>query len=114
MHAKPKCTQTTLLNHSRQSLSPRIRLSRSGRGNFLVRPRQTKSPKHARTFSLAEGVGFEPTVPLPARRFSRPFPSTTRTPFHNRGHYSTEYGTSVARARELTTRHLRVSEWVLK
>ena len=24
--------------------------------------------------SLAEGVGFEPTVPLPARRFSRPFP----------------------------------------
>ena len=29
---------------------------------------------------LAEGVGFEPTVPLPARRFSRPFPSTTRTP----------------------------------
>ncbi len=23
---------------------------------------------------LAEGVGFEPTVPFPARRFSRPFP----------------------------------------
>jgi hypothetical protein len=30
---------------------------------------------------MAEGVGFEPTVPLRARRFSRPFPSTTRTPF---------------------------------
>jgi hypothetical protein len=25
-------------------------------------------------------VGFEPTVPFPARRFSRPVPSTTRTP----------------------------------
>jgi hypothetical protein len=24
--------------------------------------------------SLAEGVGFEPTVPLQARRFSRPVP----------------------------------------
>ena len=31
---------------------------------------------------LAERVGFEPTVPLPARRFSRPFPSTTRTSLH--------------------------------
>ena len=31
---------------------------------------------------LAEGVGFEPTVPLPARRFSRPLPSTTRSSLH--------------------------------
>ncbi len=31
---------------------------------------------------MAEGEGFEPSVPLLARWFSRPFPSTTRTPFH--------------------------------
>jgi hypothetical protein len=30
---------------------------------------------------VAEGEGFEPSVPLPARWFSRPFPSTARTPF---------------------------------
>src|SRR3569623_1003040 len=29
---------------------------------------------------MAERVGFEPTVPLQARRFSRPEPKTTRTP----------------------------------
>ncbi len=29
---------------------------------------------------LAEGVGFEPTRRLPACRFSRPVPSTTRSP----------------------------------
>ena len=29
---------------------------------------------------LAERVGFEPTVPLPARQFSRLLPSTTRSP----------------------------------
>src|ERR1700741_1872315 len=34
-------------------------------------------------FFLAEGEGFEPSVPLPARQFSRLFPSTTRTPFQN-------------------------------
>lgn len=28
----------------------------------------------------AEKVGFEPTMPLRAYRFSRPAPSTTRTP----------------------------------
>ena len=27
----------------------------------------------------AEGVGFEPTVPLQVRRFSRPLPSTARS-----------------------------------
>ena len=32
---------------------------------------------------LAEGEGFEPSVPLPARRFSRPLPSTTRSPFRD-------------------------------
>lgn len=31
---------------------------------------------------LAEGVGFEPTEPLPALRFSRPVHSTTMRPFH--------------------------------
>ena len=31
------------------------------------------------SFFLAERVGFEPTVRLPARRFSRPLPSTTRS-----------------------------------
>ena len=29
---------------------------------------------------MAEGVGFEPTEPAKAQRFSRPPPSTTRTP----------------------------------
>ncbi len=29
---------------------------------------------------MAEGVGFEPTVPLQEQRFSRPSPSATRTP----------------------------------
>ena len=29
---------------------------------------------------LADGVGFEPTKPLPVCRFSRPVPSTTRAP----------------------------------
>ncbi len=32
---------------------------------------------------LAERVGFEPTVPVRARRFSRPLPSTARSPLHN-------------------------------
>ena len=31
---------------------------------------------------MAERVGFEPTVRLPAHRFSRAAPSTTRTPLH--------------------------------
>ena len=30
--------------------------------------------------SMADGVGFEPTVGLPPRRFSRPVPSTARPP----------------------------------
>ncbi len=54
--------------------------------------KKQKRPAYADLFdSLAEGVGFEPTVPLPARRFSRPFPSTARTPFQNvknRGNYT--------------------------
>jgi hypothetical protein len=29
---------------------------------------------------MADGVGFEPTVRLHARRFSRPLPSTARPP----------------------------------
>ncbi len=31
---------------------------------------------------VAEREGFEPSVPLLARRFSRPVPSTTRSPLH--------------------------------
>src|SRR5512140_963596 len=31
----------------------------------------------------AERVGFEPTMPIRAYRFSRPAPSTTRTPLHH-------------------------------
>ena len=30
---------------------------------------------------MAEGVGFEPTVPFPVRRFSRPLHSSTLPPF---------------------------------
>ena len=33
---------------------------------------------------LADGVGFEPTVRLHARRFSRPLPSTTRPPIQSK------------------------------
>ena len=37
--------------------------------------------------SVAERVGFEPTVPLPAQRFSRPSQSTTLAPLREtRGH----------------------------
>src|SRR5438105_3470476 len=31
-------------------------------------------------FGQTERVGFEPTIPLPVYRFSRPAPSATRTP----------------------------------
>ncbi len=33
--------------------------------------------------ALVDGVGFEPTVASPPRRFSRPVPSTTRPPIHS-------------------------------
>ncbi len=39
-------------------------------------------------------MGFEPTVPFPARRFSRPLPSTTRSPFlgaKNSGQYNKKH-----------------------
>jgi hypothetical protein len=36
--------------------------------------------KSSRRVFLADGVGFEPTVRLHVRRFSRPLPSTTRPP----------------------------------
>ena len=42
-----------------------------------------KTPHKSGVHKLAEREGFEPSVPLPARRFSRPFPSTTRTPLLN-------------------------------
>ncbi len=32
------------------------------------------------SYKMAEGVGFEPTVPLQGQRFSRPSPSATRSP----------------------------------
>src|SRR5476649_116006 len=34
--------------------------------------------------TLADGVGFEPTVGVNPRRFSRPLPSTTRPPVRSR------------------------------
>ena len=37
-------------------------------------------------YYLAEEVGFEPTEPAKAQRFSRPPPSTARTPLHTEGH----------------------------
>jgi hypothetical protein len=42
-------------------------------------PSATWVPLHTKTYCnvkllLAEGVGFEPTVPFPARWFSRPVP----------------------------------------
>jgi len=45
-----------------------------GSKNASVFLRRRTLPKE-----LAERVGFEPTVPLRARQFSRLFPSTTRT-----------------------------------
>ena len=36
---------------------------------------------------MAEGVGFEPTAPLRAQRFSRASSSTAPAPFPNRGNY---------------------------
>jgi hypothetical protein len=37
---------------------------------------------------MADGVGFEPTVRLHARRFSRPLPSTARPPIPLRTNYA--------------------------
>ena len=58
----------------------------SSQENIWVQLQKTKE-KAARlgdnfekSFVLAERVGFEPTVPLPARLFSRQVPSTTRAP----------------------------------
>ena len=34
---------------------------------------------------MAEEVGFEPTEPAKVQRFSRPPPSTARTPLHTEG-----------------------------
>jgi hypothetical protein len=44
---------------------------------------QLQQPQWA-NYQLADGVGFEPTVALPLRRFSRPVPSTARPPIHTR------------------------------
>src|SRR6266498_5863300 len=47
-----------------------------------LRKNTPNSCKHWRLYGLAEGVGFEPTVRLPARLISSQVPSTTQPPFH--------------------------------
>ena len=42
--------------------------------------------------TLAEGEGFEPSVRFTARRFSRPVPSTTRSPFRTISEFLAEEG----------------------
>ena len=41
-----------------------------------------KAPTLRSFMLLAEREGFEPSVPFPARLFSRQVPSTTRAPLH--------------------------------
>ena len=45
-----------------------------------LRPTRPTLHDSAAASCLAEGVGFEPTEPFQAQRFSRPSPSTARTP----------------------------------
>ena len=55
---------------------------------------------------LAEGEGFEPSVRFTARRFSRPVPSTTRSPFHTISESWRRRGDSNPRYRSLRTNDL--------
>src|SRR5687768_994170 len=68
--------QACALNHS--ATCPITTARSDQREAITTRP-------HASRFSLLAGsstdrVGFEPTIPLPVYRFSRPAPSATRTP----------------------------------
>ncbi len=51
---------------------------------------------------MADGVGFEPTVRLHARRFSRPLPSTARPPIPLRTNYAAGLCISSVDARGLS------------
>lgn len=55
---------------------------------------------------LAEGEGFEPSVRFTARRFSRPVPSTTRSPFRTISEFWRRRGDSNPRYRSLHTNDL--------
>src|SRR5579859_1882972 len=44
--------------------------------------RYTPDLQEKNLLKVADRVGFEPTLPLPVNRFSRPTPSTTRPPVH--------------------------------
>ena len=55
---------------------------------------------------LAEGEGFEPSVRFTARRFSRPVPSTTRSPFRTIYEFWRRRGDSNPRYRSLHTNDL--------
>ena len=63
---------------------------------------------------LAEGEGFEPSVRFTARRFSRPVPSTTRSPFRTISEFWRRRGDSNPRYRSLhTSRGAPSATWVL-
>ena len=55
---------------------------------------------------LAEGEGFEPSVRFTARRFSRPVPPTTRSPFRTISESWRRRGDSNPRYRSLHTNDL--------
>ena len=57
---------------------------RDARRNENSRTPRQLAPRPADPFHATDRVGFEPTVPFPARRFSRPVPSTARTPVQRR------------------------------
>jgi site-specific DNA recombinase len=76
------------LENKKARLLPRPK-TLSSQENIWVQLQKTKE-KAARlgdnfekSFVLAEREGFEPSVPLPARLFSRQVPSTTRPPLRN-------------------------------
>ena len=65
---------------SRSAIVAKPRRHQSGSAPHLMKQRTT----HTSSRTLAERVGFEPTVPLRARQFSRLEPSTTRPPLRMR------------------------------
>src|SRR3989304_5136417 len=91
--ARSRALQARLIDHS----------STSPPAGGEARP----SKERRRRPSMAEGVGFEPTVRLHAHRFSRAAPSTTRTPL--RSHYSAspQLGRVKPPPSQLTSRILR-------
>jgi site-specific DNA recombinase len=65
---------------------------------------------------LAEREGFEPSVPFPARRFSRPLPSTTRSPLRIKSYYSrlllTPTDVVQPRLHQYVLHHTHVTFWL--